>query len=166
MLKVMNHHCSIRLLKCNKMKIGLFPGSFDPFTIGHYSIVKRAIPLFDKIIIAIGINQDKKCLFTTEERVKKIKEIYSKENKISISTYKGLTIDFAKKENAKYIIKGVRSIKDFEYERNQAEINKQIGNVETIFLITEPQLACISSSMVRELISFGYNVDKFLPKKI
>lgn len=145
------------------MKIGVFTGSFDPFTIGHDDIVKRALPLFDQIVIGIGVNERKQYRQTKEERVNAIAKVYANEPKIVVKAYSDLTVDFAKRENASYIIKGIRSIKDFEYEREQAEINRMIGGVETLLLYADPKLASISSSMVRELEHFGRNIDEFLP---
>lgn len=142
---------------------GIFTGSFDPFTIGHDDIVRRALPLFDRIVIGIGVNEHKKYAQTTEERIENISRLYAEEPKIEVKAYGDLTVDFAKREGAHYIIKGVRSMKDFEYEREQAEINRRIGGVETLLLFADPQLACISSSMVRELMHFGRDVSEFLP---
>lgn len=142
---------------------GIFTGSFDPFTIGHDDIVRRALPLFDRIVIGIGVNEQKKYAQSTEERIENISRLYAREPKIEVKAYGDLTVDFAKREGAHYIIKGVRSMKDFEYEREQAEINRRIGGVETLLLFADPQLASISSSMVRELMHFGRDVSEFLP---
>ena len=146
------------------MNKGLFVGSFDPFTIGHDSIVRRALPLFDHIIIGVGVNERKKYMLDAEERVNRIKRLYADEPKIEVRAYSDLTIDFARREQATYIIKGVRSVKDFEYEREQADVNRLLSGVETIFLYAEPQLSSISSSMVRELQHFGRDISEFLPK--
>lgn len=146
------------------MTIGIFTGSFDPFTIGHDDIVRRSLPLFDRIVIGIGINERKQYMLTANERIKAISLLYANNPKIEVKAYSDLTVDFAKREGAAYIIKGVRSMKDFEYEREQAEINKMIGGIETMLLFANPQLASISSSMVRELMHFGRDVSQFLPK--
>ena len=146
------------------MNKGLFVGSFDPFTIGHDSIVRRVLPLFDHIIIGVGVNERKKYMLSAEERVKRIKRLYADEAKIEVKAYSDLTIDFARREQATYIIKGVRSVKDFEYEREQADVNRLLSGVETIFLYAEPQLSSISSTMVRELQHFGRDISEFLPK--
>ena len=146
------------------MKTGIFVGSFDPFTIGHDSIVHRALPLFDKIVIGVGVNERKQCMQSLEERLQNISSIYKDEPKIQVKSYHDLTIDFAKREGAEYIIKGVRNIKDFEYEREQADINLKIGGIDTILFYAEPQLESVSSSMVRELAHFGKRIDEFLPK--
>jgi len=145
------------------MKIGIFVGSFDPYTIGHHSIVRRALPLFDRIVIGVGVNERKKYMQSAEVRLQKIKDVYINEPKVAVKTYSDLTIDFAHREMADYIIKGVRSVKDFEYEREQADINRKIGGVETLLLYAEPQYESISSSLVRELIHFGKDVKHFLP---
>jgi pantetheine-phosphate adenylyltransferase len=146
------------------MNKGLFVGSFDPFTIGHASIVRRALPLFDHIIIGVGVNERKKSMLDAEERVRRIKRLYADNPKIEVKAYSDLTIDFARREQATYIIKGVRSVKDFEYEREQADVNRLLSGVETIFLYAEPQLSSISSTMVRELQHFGRDISEFLPK--
>lgn len=147
------------------MNIALFSGSFDPFTIGHADIVKRFLPLFDKIVIGVGYNEHKpSAMLTPDERVQQIAAIYKDEPKVEVEKYSDLTVDFASRVGARYIIKGVRSIKDFEYEREQAEINKLLApEIETIVLFASPEKAAISSSMVRELKHFGRDISKFLP---
>ena len=142
---------------------GIFTGSFDPYTIGHDDILRRALPLFDHIVIGIGVNERKNYMQSAEERMKTIKAIYADEPKVEVKTYNDLTIDFARRENASYIIKGVRSVKDFEYERDQADINRQLSGVETLLLYADPRYSAVSSSMVRELIHFGQDVSRFLP---
>ena len=143
---------------------GLFTGSFDPYTIGHDNILRRALPLFDKIVIGLGVNERKQYMLTADERLDNISKIYASEPKVEVKTYNDLTIDFAKRVGAQYIIKGVRSVKDFEYEREQADINRQLSGIETLLLYAEPQYANISSSLVRELRHFGRNADEFLVK--
>ncbi|MBP3767578.1 MAG: pantetheine-phosphate adenylyltransferase [Prevotella sp.] len=148
------------------MKTGVFVGSFNPFTIGHHSIVTRALPLFDRLVIGVvGDQVNKPDMPTAEERMASIKALYQDESRIEVKPYYGLAIDFARQEGAHFIIKGVRSVKDFEYEREQADINRQIsgGTVETLLLFAEPQLSAISSSMVRELQHFGVDVSEFMP---
>ena len=142
---------------------GIFTGSFDPYTIGHDDILRRALPLFDHIVIGIGVNERKSYMQSAEKRMKTIKAIYADEPKVEVKTYNDLTIDFARRENASYIIKGVRSVKDFEYERDQADINRQLSGVETLLLYADPRYSAVSSSMVRELIHFGQDVSRFLP---
>lgn len=145
------------------MRNGIFVGSFDPYTIGHDSIVRRALPLFDRIIIGVGFNERKKYMQTTEQRVETIRRIYDGEPKIEVKHYNDLTVDFARREQAEFIIKGVRSVKDFEYEREQADINRQLTGIETVLLFAEAGMESISSSVVRELVHFGKDVRKFIP---
>ena len=142
----------------------VFVGSFDPFTVGHYDIVQRALPLFDRLIIGVGINERKVYMNDTETRVDDIIRIFNNNPKIEVKTYNDLTVDFAKREGAIFIVKGVRSVKDFEYEREQADINRRISGIDTLLLCADPQHASVSSSMVRELIHFGRDVSEFLPK--
>ena len=147
------------------MKTGIFVGSFNPFTIGHNSIVTRALPLFDRLVIGVvGEQVHKPDLPSAQERVKAIANLYADEPRIEVKAYYGLAVDFAKTENAHFIVKGVRSVKDFEYEREQADVNRQLSGVETILLYSEPQYASISSTMVRELQHFGVDVSTYLPK--
>ncbi len=146
------------------MKIAIFPGSFDPFTIGHADIVKRALPLFDKIIIAVGENITKTPLFPIEERIAQIQNAFRDESKVTVEAYKGLTADFAREQGAEYILRGVRCVADFEYERNMAEANRMLGGLETILLYTSPQYAYISSTLVRDLHIHGKDITPFLPK--
>lgn len=143
---------------------GIFTGSFDPFTIGHDDIVRRALPLFSRIVIGVGVNERKQYMQSADERCAAIRCIYEGEEKIEVKAYSDLTVDFARREGAAYIIKGVRSVKDFEYEREQADINRQLSGVETILLYSDPFHSSVSSSMVRELIHFGQDVSRYLPK--
>ena len=145
-------------------KQALFAGSFDPFTIGHYSVVKRALPMFDKITIGIGINSGKKSMFPVEERVKAIEKAFAGEERIEVKVYDCLTMDFAKEIGADVLLRGVRTTKDFEYEREIADINLKLGGIETVLLISEPEYASISSSVVRELITYGKDVSELLPE--
>ena len=142
----------------------VFVGSFDPFTVGHYDIVQRALPLFDRLIIGVGINERKVYMNDTETRVADIIRIFNNNPKIEVKTYNDLTVDFAKRVGATFIVKGVRSVKDLEYEREQADINRRISGIDTLLLCADPQHASVSSSMVRELIHFGRDVSEFLPK--
>ena len=144
-------------------RIAVFPGSFAPFTLGHKAVVDSALPLFDKIYIAIGCNSSKKCEFPVEQRVADISNIFKDNEKISVKTYDTLTVDFCKKVNAKFLIRGLRNSTDFEYEQTIAQTNKQISGIETVFFVTPPELSHISSSIVRELQSYGADVSKFLP---
>lgn len=143
--------------------IALFPGSFDPYTIGHYSIVERALPLFDKIVIAVGVNRNKQSLMSEEKRVEAIRSLYESNDKVEVISYDGLTVDAAKKYGARFLLRGVRQVADFEYERNLAEVNRNISGLETILLYTLPEYAHISSSIVRELASYGKDVVNLLP---
>ena len=148
------------------MKVGIFVGSFNPFTIGHDSIVTRALPLFDRLVIGVvGDQVHKPDMPSAEERINAIRELYKNEPRIEVKPYYGLAVDFAKAEGAHFIVKGVRSVKDFEYEREQADINRQLAGIETILLYSEPQLSSVSSSMVRELQHFGVDITPYLPKR-
>lgn len=146
-------------------KIAIFPGSFDPFTVGHASIVSRGLPLFDEIVIGVGINERKRTLYSPEERVTTIRDLYKDDPRIRVESYDDLTIDFAQRMEAGYILRGLRSVKDFEYERDIANMNNRLSGIETILLFTEPHFSSISSSIVRELIGFGKDVSDFLPYK-
>lgn len=144
-------------------KVAIFPGSFDPFTVGHASIVQRGLPLFDEIIIGVGINENKRTLFSNEERVDAIRRLYADEPRIRVVSYNDLTVDLARRVGARFILRGLRSVKDFEYERDIATMNERLAGIETVLLFTEPQYSSISSSVVRELIAFGKDVRDFLP---
>ncbi len=148
------------------MKTGIFVGTFDPFTIGHDSIVRRALPLFDRLVIGVvGDNVNKPNMRPVEERIKSITELYQDQPAIEVKPYFGLAMDFARSEGAQFIVKGVRSVTDFEYEQWQADFNRRLGGIETILLYTEPELASVSSSALRELSHFGVDVSEFLPHK-
>ncbi len=147
-------------------RTGIFVGSFNPFTVGHDSIVRRALPLFDRMVIGVvGDQVHKPDMPSAEERIKAIAELYADEPRIVVKPYYGLAVDFARQEGARFIVKGVRSVKDFEYERDQADINRLLSGVETILLYAEPQLSSVSSSMVRELRHFGADVTTLLPHR-
>ena len=148
-------------------KTAIFPGSFAPFSVGHQSIVERALPLFDKIVIAIGINSEKNQYFSVEERIQWIISVFAKNPKIEVKRYVGLTVDFCKKEKANYIIRGLRDSHDFKFEKNIAQMNKELNtNIETIFIITPPELSHISSSLIRDIIKNGGDAQQFVPKEI
>jgi pantetheine-phosphate adenylyltransferase len=145
-------------------RIAIFPGSFDPFTVGHESIVKRAIPMFDKIIIMIGFNSNKKSFFPVKKREMWIKEVFKDEPKITVESYEGLTVDFCKKVNAKYILRGLRTAADFEFERAIAQMNKKMyPQIESVFLLTMPEHTPINSTIVRDIILHGGDASMFLP---
>lgn len=147
------------------MRIALFPGTFNPFTAGHQSVVDRAIPLFDRIIIAIGVNAEKKEAEADEiaRRIRAITRVYEEEPTVEVYSYEGLTADFAAEMGARFLLRGVRTVQDFEYERTLADINRRISGLETVLLYSLPEHECISSSAVRELESYGVDVSEFLP---
>ncbi|MBQ7192169.1 MAG: pantetheine-phosphate adenylyltransferase [Paludibacteraceae bacterium] len=147
------------------MKKAIFPGSFDPFTIGHYDIVQRGLDLFDEIVIGIGRNSVKKETFPIRERLAAIERLFENNPKVRVAIYDCLTVDFAREQNAHFILRGIRCVEDFEYERNMAEANKQLGGMETILLYTRPEYAHISSTLVRDLYSYNKDVSEFLPKR-
>jgi len=145
-------------------RIAVFPGSFDPFTIGHESIVRRALLLFDKIIIAIGVNSNKPDFFPIEKRMQWIKEVFEFDEKVSISNYNGLTIEFCQKMNAQFIIRGLRTASDFDYERSIALVNQSMDSkIETLFMLTAPEYSAVTSTLVRDIIRHGGDASKFLP---
>ncbi len=149
------------------MKRAIFPGSFDPFTVGHESIVLRGLELFDEIIIAIGYNSEKKGFFTVENRMKIIKEVFKDEKRISVKKYNKLTVDFCKEQDIKFILRGLRTASDFEYERAIAQMNHFMKNdIETVFLLTEAKHTPISSTILREILKYDGDVCKFIPKCI
>ena len=144
-------------------KTAIFPGTFDPFTKGHYSIVQRGLCIFDEIVIAIGTNTKKQPMFTEAQRKAMLQQIYANEPRVSIISYDGLTVDIARRHGAQFMLRGTRSVIDFEYEKSMSDVNRVISGLETIVLFTEPIYAHISSSTVRELICFGHEVSEFLP---
>ena len=148
-------------------KVAVFPGSFSPFSIGHQSVVEKAIPLFDKIIISVGVNSKKNQYFSIQERMQWIDSVYANNEKIEVKKYEGLTIDFCKKEGANFILRGLRDSHDFKFEKDIAQMNNDLdSSIETIFIITPPQFAHISSSLIRDIIKNGGDVSKFIPKEI
>jgi len=149
------------------VRIAVFPGSFDPFTIGHESIVERAKSLFDKIIIAIGENSNKNSFLSLENRIKLIQDVFASDDKIEVIAYKGLTVDFCKEVNAKFLLRGLRTAADFEYERAISQINKLMyPNIESVFLLTLPEHTPINSTIVRDILMHKGDADKFLPSGI
>lgn len=148
------------------MKRAIFPGSFDPFTIGHYSVVKRGLALFDEIVIGIGVNQAKKNLFPLDKRIDIIRQAFKDEPRVKVKAYTSLTIDFAREEDAAFILRGLRSVSDFEYEHTVADANRKLSGVETIILFTEAQYSFISSTVVRDLIAYGKDISAFLPPNV
>lgn len=148
-------------------KIAVFPGSFDPFTIGHQSVVNRALPLFDKIIIAIGYNTGKKTYMTLENRLRLIQDVFEGNNKIEVQHYEGLTVDFCTQMDARYLLRGLRTAADFEYERAIGQINKAMKpEIESVFLLTAPEYTPVNSTIVRDILMHGGDARKFLPAGI
>ena len=145
------------------MKRAIFPGSFDPFTIGHHDIVLRGLQLFNEIIIGIGHNISKRDAFPLEERLAAIQSAFKSEPRVKVMAYDGLTVDFAAEQQAQFILRGVRSVQDFEYERNIAEANKQLSGIETVLLYTRPEYAHISSTLLRDLRAHGKDISPYLP---
>ena len=144
------------------MKV-LFPGSFDPFSLGHDDIVRRALTLFDEVVVAIGYNEQKSGWKSVEERIASIRKLYEDEPRVRVESYTGLTVDFAKEQGITAIIRGVRTTKDFEYELQMADMNRRLTGIETILLPASPEFASLSSSLVRELARFGRDISTFLP---
>ncbi len=144
-------------------RTALFPGTFDPFTIGHESLVRRALELVDKIVIAIGVNEAKKTYFSLEKRIEMIRQLYINEPRVQVESYDSLTIEFAKQIDARYILRGIRSVNDFEYEKTIADMNRTISGIETFVLFTQPEYTHISSTLVRELLKYGHDVKPFIP---
>jgi len=146
-------------------RIALFSGSFRPFTIGHADIVERALALFDKVVIAVGINKSKPGdEASADHAVEAIGRLYAGESRVEVRTYSTLTVQFARSVGARFIVRGIRSVKDFEYERDMAQVNSQLSGIETVVLFSRPELSVVSSSLVRELKSFGEDVRPYLPQ--
>ena len=148
------------------MKRAIFPGTFDPFTIGHYSIVQRGRAFFDEIVIGIGLNQAKKTLFSVEKRLDIIEQAFKDQPRVKIASYNSLTVDFAKSVEADYILRGLRSVGDFEYERTVADANRKLTGIETVILFTESEYSFISSTVTRDLIAYGKDISAFLPPNV
>ncbi|RRQ47743.1 pantetheine-phosphate adenylyltransferase [Maribacter algicola] len=148
------------------MRRAIFPGSFDPLTLGHHDIIMRGITLFDELIIAIGKNAEKKYMFTLDERMSFIKKAFAKEPKIKVLTYEGLTVDFCKKVNANYILRGLRNPADFEFEKAIAHTNRKLSEIETVFLLTSSGKSYISSSIVRDVIRNGGDYTGLVPESV
>ena len=148
------------------MRKAIFPGSFDPITLGHQDIINRALPLFDEIVIAIGVNADKKYMFSLEERKRFIKETFQNEPKISVITYEGLTIDLCHKINANFILRGLRNPADFEFEKAIAHTNRRLSKIETVFLLTAAKTSYISSSIVRDVIRNHGEYELLVPEAV
>ncbi len=148
------------------MRRAVFPGSFDPITLGHYDIIERGLTLFDEVILAIGVNADKKYMFSLEERKQFIEEAFKGEPRIKVMTYQGLTVDFCKKQNAQFILRGLRNPGDFEFEKAIAHTNRKMSEIETVFLLTSSGKSYISSSIVRDVIRNGGDVSGLVPDTV
>ena len=148
------------------MKRALFPGSFDPITLGHYDIIKRALDLFDEIVVAIGVNGDKNYMFTVEQRKEFIEKAFADEPKVKVTTYQGLTVDFCKEIDAQFILRGVRNPADFEFEKAIAHTNRKLSQIETVFLLTAARTSFISSSIVRDVIRNHGDYTVLVPESV
>ncbi|MCB0823125.1 MAG: pantetheine-phosphate adenylyltransferase [Bacteroidales bacterium] len=148
-------------------KIAVFPGSFDPITRGHESIIRRAIPLFDKLYVAIGVNAEKRGFFDVEQRMNWIRQVFDNESSIVVTSYEGLTVDFCKQNNVRYILRGLRTSADFEFERSIGQVNKKLyPEIETVFLLTAPGYTFLNSSIVRDILRHGGDASMFVPEQI
>lgn len=148
-------------------RIAIFPGSFDPITIGHVDIIQRALPLFDKIIISVGSNSEKKYFFNLEKRIQWIKKVFIKNPKIEVKSYNKLTVEFAKDSNARFLIRGLRNISDFEFEKTMAHANSELNpSIESVFLLTKPKYSFITSTVVRDTIRNNGDYRKFVPNQV
>jgi len=148
------------------LKRALFPGSFDPITLGHYDIIKRALDLFDEIVVAIGVNGDKNYMFTVEQRKEFIEKAFADESKVKVTTYQGLTVDFCKEIDAQFILRGLRNPADFEFEKAIAHTNRKLSQIETVFLLTAARTSFISSSIVRDVIRNHGDYTVLVPESV
>ena len=149
------------------MKIAVFPGSFDPITKGHVDLVNRAIPLFDKIIVAVGVNSQKKYLFSLDQRLEMLEKVFADDNTVHVGQFEGLTVNYCKAKGARYLLRGLRNASDFDYEKTISQLNHIIGDeIETVFLISKPEYSHISSTIVREIIKGKGNIEPFIPAEI
>ncbi len=144
----------------------IFPGSFDPFTLGHEDLVRRGLTFFDEIVIAIGVNADKKSFFSLDDRTRFIESVFRGESRVSVASYSGLTVDFAKQIGARHILRGLRNTLDFTFEQTIAQANMKIGGIETTFLMTAPEFSAINSSVVRDILRHGGDASAFIPHEI
>jgi pantetheine-phosphate adenylyltransferase len=148
-------------------RICLFPGTFDPLTLGHTDIINRALPLFDQIVVGIGLNASKQPMFTSDQRLRWIEQIYQKDTRVKGAVYEGLTVDFCRKIGARFILRGIRYVSDFEYEKTIADANRALDrNIETIFLTGEPKYTSVASTIVRDIIRNGGDASAFLPDEV
>ncbi|MCQ2229390.1 MAG: pantetheine-phosphate adenylyltransferase [Bacteroidales bacterium] len=153
-------------MSTHTIRKAIFPGAFDPFTIGHENIVIRGLDLFDEIVVAVGINSEKNCLFTIPERLEHIRRVFADHENVSVDTYSGLTVDFAKEVGASHILRGIRTSADFEYERAIAQVNKQMSGIDTAFLLTTPEHTPVNSTIVRDILRHNGDASMFLPEKL
>ena len=144
----------------------MFPGSFDPFTVGHESIVLRGLEVFDEIVIAVGVNSDKRCYFSVEDRLRFIRAVFAGKSGVRVATYEGLTVDFAKEQGCGHILRGLRTSADFEFERAIAQVNRQMTGIDTMFLLTTPEHTPVNSTIVRDILRHGGDASLFLPERI
>ncbi|MDR1336870.1 MAG: pantetheine-phosphate adenylyltransferase [Tannerella sp.] len=147
------------------MRRAIFPGTFDPFTVGHRSLVERSLRLVDEVIISIGVNRNKQSCFPPEKRLEAIGHIYAGEPRVRVMAYDSLTVDFARQVNAGFILRGIRTVNDFEYEKNIADVNRKLTGIDTLILFAEPEYTFVSSGIVRELLSYGKDISAFVPKE-
>lgn len=156
-----------RFLTIFDMKIAVFPGSFDPITVGHVDLVRRALPLFDKIIVAVGINSSKKYLFPLEQRMEWLRQVFAKYPQVSVDSFQNLTAHYCQRIGARYLLRGLRNASDFDYEKTISQLNHIVGDgIETVFLISQPEFSHISSTIVREIIVGGADATPFIPAEI
>jgi pantetheine-phosphate adenylyltransferase len=149
------------------MKIAVFPGSFDPITIGHVDIMHRAIPLFDKVVIAVGVNSKKQSLFSLDTRLQWLRDVFKEYKSVEVGSFEGLTVRYCESVGARYLLRGLRNASDFDYEKTISQLNHIVGNkVETVFLISKPEYSHISSTIVREIITYGGDASPFLPSEV
>ncbi|WP_430815735.1 pantetheine-phosphate adenylyltransferase [Carboxylicivirga sp. RSCT41] len=148
------------------MKTAIFPGSFDPFTVGHEDVVRRGLSLFDKIIIAVGYNSNKRDFFPLDNRMQWIRDVFISDERISVEKYEGLTVDFAREIGCTHILRGIRTSADFEYERAIAQVNKAMSGIDSVFLLTTPEHTPVNSSIIRDIVKHGGNAGQFLPEAI
>lgn len=149
------------------MKIAVFPGSFDPITVGHVNLVERALPLFDRIVVAVGVNSSKKYLFTLEQRIEWLTQVFKGHQKVEVDHFQHLTAHYCQKIGARYLLRGLRNASDFDYEKTISQVNHIVGaGIETVFLISQPEFSHISSTIVREVIIGGADATPFLPEEI
>lgn len=147
-------------------KLAIFPGSFDPFTVGHEDVVKRGLSIFEKVVIAVGYNANKKDFFPLDDRMRWIRDVFANDPRVSVEKYEGLTVDFAKEIGATHILRGIRTAADFEYERAIAQVNKAMSHIDSVFLLTTPEHTPVNSSIVRDILKHGGDASQFLPEQI